>query len=92
MTYNGFEINDRTFAITKNGRPVFHGRFTAPISLDDAKNVIDASNIAKAVFDKFPNITAIDLTGICELENGSEAADDAERWANDQAENQLFNQ
>lgn len=92
MTYKGFEINDYNFLITKNGKPVFRAYWQLCSTLEDAKTLIDSSIMTKDVFDKFPNLSKIDLSGICELENGAQAADQAERWANNEHEKQLHNE
>lgn len=89
MTYKGFEINDYNYLITKDGKPIFRAKWQLCDSLEEAKTLIDSSIMAKAAFAKLPNLSKVDLSGICELENGGEAADQAERWANNEHEKQL---
>lgn len=87
-TYKGFQI-DHLNRVFKNGKQVFPSRFVAWDTIEQAMTAIDASIIAGEMLAKFPNLSKIDLKGICELENGTERADQAERWTESEAEKQL---
>ena len=86
--YKGFQI-DRLNRIYKDGKQIFTARWQFCDTLEEAQTMIDSSLMAKELFNKFPNLSKIDLTGICELEAGAERDEQAERWMNDEAEKQL---
>lgn len=86
--YKGFQI-DHLNRVFKNGKQVFPSRFVVWDTIEQAMTAIDASVIAGEMLAKFPNLSKIDLTGICELENGTERDEQAERWTNDEHEKQI---
>lgn len=86
--YKGFQI-DHLNRVFKNGKQVFPSRFVVWDTIEQAMTAIDASLMTKEVFNKFPNLSKIDLTGICELEDGTEMDEQAERWTESEHEKQL---
>lgn len=85
--YRGFYI-DRLFQIFKNGREIFKAHWQRCCDLESAKRMIDTSLEAKAKFDRLPNLGYV-RSGVEELENGAEAAEQFSEWMNEQAEKQL---
>ena len=75
LNYKGFKI-DSKFRIFKDGKIVFTAYWQMCFSLNDAKNQIDASVIAKEIFDKYPAVPGLKmknlLTEYRDFENGHE--------------------
>lgn len=89
-SYKGFEI-DSDFIIYKAG----HRWFTAPSercnSFEECEILIDSYVMAKELFRKMPNLSKVQILEILEDENGTQDREDADRWSESQAEQELIN-
>lgn len=90
MNYQGYYIHP-DLTIWKDGKKWFTAWHQRCSTLDECKIMIDASEMAKEMFNKFPNLSKIDLAEIIEDENGTEKDHESMSWCNQQAEQELFN-
>lgn len=81
--YRGYTIT-RNCAIMRNGKEVFGFYTTRSYTLEQAKRLIDES-IKMTAIQNQPRPGKV-ISGACECENGTQDAEDFERWVNDEAE------
>lgn len=86
--YKGFTI-DQDFGIHKAGHKWF--TYERCNSVEDCEIVIDAYYMAKELFRKMPNLSKIEVLEVLNDENGVEEREDADRWSEAQAEQELIN-
>lgn len=86
LTYKGFDI-DSSNQIFRNRIRKFTARWFTFENIEAAKNLIDQSEAMKIEQDK-PKPRKV-VNGPCELESGAQAAEDFERWVNNEAEMQM---
>jgi hypothetical protein len=88
ISYNGFNIDERTFAIYQGTRQIFTGSWQQCNSLEEAKLMIDYSNQAKLNHVRKKDLgkafrTFVDSNPV------QEQAEDFERWARSESQKQL---
>lgn len=93
VDYGGYQI-DAVFNIFSNGKEIFTDSPSLRCSsTKEAMNIIDQSNKRKAAQDKQAALDKLRITmkiDSCELENGSQDAEDFANKVNDYYEQQLF--
>ena len=93
VDYGGYQI-DAVFNIFSNGKEIFTNTPSFRCSsVKEAMNIIDMSNRQRDVQDKQASLDKLRWAmkiGSCELENGSQDAEDFANKVNDYYEQQLF--
>ena len=88
--HKGYQISD-DFLIYKGGHRWFTSKAEICNSFDECEILIDSYLMARELFWKMPNLSKVDILEILEDENGTQDRDDADRWSENQHEQELIN-